>query len=383
VLKNSILLILGISVLMTTIFILKKYSHDMVKKSQGAASVILALSLITIGGAIYFYMTSAPYAIFKLQTWFMPLLIPVYIYGIKLHQSNKHFFLIKTICMVVLGLNLTTSTVYLLDQLKADQDKQFSNVRAVTNNHDIESLVANLKSNHVSRVSLFLTNGIESAWLADAMRTMTLNKITHNLQPLEDRELPAHPCQSVQADDVPLNMIVTPAQTFSRSDIVAPPVGAKMIYANAQYNMLDMRQVQSFMYLGRGVYPVEIFDVPGNNAFPKRFRWVEKGAELYIYSREDKIANLMIEVTPGFVVTKEPRRTIVVKTPYQQYHYSITQKTMLTIPNVKLHKGLSCLMIESPDEILPSARYAALLRAHVPLDPRVNNFAMSYVGMTS
>lgn len=371
---------LGLGALVTTIWILISFTFSEIAKSSKA--IIISLFTLTLSLAICFFFTSSGYGIFKLQTWFMPILITTYVYFLFKTDTTRLQLIIKASCGIILILNVFTGIEYLDDFFTPETQQRFINVHGVTRNRDINDLAIKLKSNDFSNVSLFLTNGMETAWLANSLRTTNLNKVIHNTQLLLEKEFkPSSPLGNHDFWPTSGVMIIT-NPNLTLSDITMPPDGMKIIYSNKSYMIIDPSQIKTFIYLGSGTYPVEYFPAP-DNTFPTKFRWAEKGVEVMIYSNQDKLANLLIEITPGYVDAQSKSRQIHVKTESGQHTFSIQSRTMLTIPNLKLHKGINYITLESPDKVTRMTRYGSLMRSTISLDPRLNNFAISYVGIKS
>ena len=280
-----------------------------------------------------------------------------------------------------MGLNVITGINYLSEFFVADNKQRFVNMRGITGNRDIDGVSEKIKSSGTSEVSIFLTNGLETAWVANSLRDMKFNKVTHNLQPLQEKEYSDSPCGKIPQDNWPPSglMIIT-NPNLARSDITALFEGGKVIYQNDSYMVIDPAQLQSLIYIGLGAYSVEHYKSE-NGLFPSKFRWVEKNVEVFLYSNKDKVKNLVVEVAPGYVETKDSVRHITIKTAANQYNFILKGKNTFIVPSLKLHKGLNCLVIGSPDEVTRRARYSALMRAGIPLDPRLNNFVVSYIGL--
>jgi hypothetical protein len=198
--RNYLLFVLGLGALATLFLSLKSYSYAK-DISKGAQSIVLALALILLCCAFYFFISMAPYGIFKIQSWFMPLLIPIFFYAFnkKVQIGNKQFHL-AILCGSLLALNVGASAVYMADFVVADKFKRYANVRGITGNKDVTGLAAELNGDQVKELSLLLNNGIEAAWVAHFMRDISVKTITHNAQPLADKDLPNEPCSDSQAD---------------------------------------------------------------------------------------------------------------------------------------------------------------------------------------
>jgi hypothetical protein len=376
--RNFLLISGGMWAFLTTLFVMRSFS---ISKEASIAARVIVISLFSIAfilGCYFFYSLSA-YGIFKLQSWFIPIIIPIFVYFIFKKESTKFHLLLKLSCSFILILNLAAAVIYLADFFGADVNKHFVNARGINGGHDLRELIQQLNDKK-SDVSLFLTNGLEVAWSADLMRHIKLDKVIHNTQPLIEKEFTESAC--AKKDDInwtPSQLLVFYNQNIiTKTDIVDPPKGTREVYKNDSYVIFDASQLQTLMFIGAGAYPVE-YSKGDSKVFPTKFRWVEKGIEIMIYSNKNKAANLALEVTPGFVQNKSDARNITINTLTHQYHFSINAKTTLTVPDIKLHKGLNCLTVESPDPVSRLARYGSFVRHSIPLDPRLNNFAISNI----
>lgn len=375
-----ILLVMGIGALLTTLAVVHRFviSKD---NSPGSKAVIGALFGMVIVGVFAFFYTLSGYGMFKFQTWFMPILTPIYIYYIVKINTTFGYKILKASCAFILMLNLLTSLVYFTDFLAFNKYKHFLSAREVTRSTQIDDLVVKLQEHNITNASLFLTNGLEVAWVSEHIKHIKLGTVAHNLQPLVEKDFTASCSKHDNVDWIPSRYLIFYNPDFQQhSDIVDSPVGGNVIYKNNNYILLDSTALKTFMYIGEGSYPVE-YTRKGDGSFPTKFRWVEKGLDVMIYSQEPKQVNLSLEITPGFVQSQTPSRKIIITTMKNQYEYLVDSKTKLTAKNIQLHKGLNCIEIQSPDNISPSPRNGAFFRSFIPLDPRRTNFAISNVSL--
>ncbi len=379
--KGRLLFSFGILILIGTAFILRSYASSKSVSRAAKAMTITVFAMIILFSS-YFFFKSAAYALYKVQTWFVPLLIPLYVYGLKQpFRINRWQTSLIVLSACVLALNLVTSSIYLADFFTQDTSKHFVNVHGVIGNKDREDLVAHLKSYRERPISLFLTNGVEEAWLVNALRNVSITKVIHNYQPLEEKDLTMNPCGEVDKNWQPTELLVLPNPASGRDDIVKPPVGGTILYQNDSYLILEPKNLKTLVYIGRGAYPLEFYKNPSHD-FPAKFRWTEKGIEIVIYSNEARDANLKVSVTPGYVTTNNPSRNIRVSMGSKQYHFSLRSTETLVVPHLKLQKGLSCLVIDSPDAVERIKRSDGIIRPQVSLDPRLTNFAISNISVS-
>jgi len=379
--KNVIFFVGGLTALWITFIALKQFAFSK-NDSKSAGAIIVSLFGIIFVLACYFFYTLSGYGLFKLQTWFMPMLTPLYIYFIIHLKSVKFKPFLMVGCSSILVLNLIASMIYFSDFLTSNTNKHFVSAYGVTGNKDLLDVAAELHSKGVDSVSLFLTNGLESAWILDFLRNIKIDKIAHNTQPLIEKEYSENSCAAYQDTHwIPSGLLIlNNPDAIHQSDIVDSPVGGTIVYKNASYVILDPKQLQTLVFIGDGSFPVEYMPKV-QNSFPSKFRWSEKGLQVMVYSYKDRLTNFAVEITPGFVDNSldHGRRHVIVKTSDNHYLFSIESKTVLKIANMRLHKGLNCIAIESPDSISRLPRYGAFIRSSIPLDPRVTNFAISNI----
>lgn len=376
-----LLSVFGMTALITTIFIIKNYAQSN-ENSKGARSIIIALCSIVLLLTTYFYFTLSAYGIYKLQTWFVPILMPIYIYFLSKPYASRSQTLLKCSCSAILLLNLIAGFIYVYDFFLPDNKQGFVNTHGVTGNKDLADIANKLKSLNHSTTHLSLTNGLETAWLADILRDANLNVVTHNKQPLQDMEFEVTTDFESQSKKWPLSgLLVLINPKSDMSDITALPEGGKVVYQNNTYTILDPTDLETYLYLGAGSYPIEHFHGVGST-FPTKFRWAEKGIEIFVYSSKPRMRNLMIELTPGYVDNKNQPRQFIVKTLTKEYKFAVQQTTTLNVA-VDLKQGLNRIIVESPDHVVRLPRNGAIIRRQIPLDPRLTSFAISKVELQS
>jgi hypothetical protein len=378
--RSSVILAAGIISLLMLLLILKSYVTNN-ENSKAARAIIASILVILLTLSTYFFVGMTGYGIYKLQTWFMPILITLFVYYISKTSNTLLHLLLKAGCLVFLFLSIATGVIYLNDFFVDAKDQHFINVHGVTGNKDFEDIVNHLQKMGSSPVSLYLNNGMEVAWFANLLRTTKIDSVTHNTQPLIEKDFEEGICENDKQPHWPTEgvIIVTDPKSVL-SDIVEPPQGNKPLYQNNSFDIYDPNQIESLIYFGQGSYPSEHYPSK-DHSFPEVFRWIEQGTAIYIYSKQDRSADLTVELTPGYVDNKQKPRLIVIKTNSGTYQYTLPGRTTITVPHQKIHKGLNCLTIESPDKVTQAPTYGALIRPLVSMDPRLDNFAISYVGI--
>ncbi|MDR3476685.1 MAG: hypothetical protein P4M14_01475 [Gammaproteobacteria bacterium] len=378
--RSGVILGAGIISMLITLLVLKSYLTNN-ENSKAARAIVTSLFGILLTLSIYFFINFTGYGIYKLQTWFMPILVTLYVYYISKVSNTVPHVLLKIGCLAFLFFTIATGVIYLEDFYAPAKDQHFINVHGVTGNKDFQDVVAHIQKANLSPISLYLNNGMEVAWFANLLRTTKMDAVTHNTQPLIEKDFHDGICQSHHTPNWPLSGAIIVTNSHSAfSDIVEPPRGGKALYQNESFEVYDPNQIETLIYFGEGSYPAEHFPNT-DHSFPEVFRWIEQGSAIYIYSNQDKSASLTVELTPGYVDNHQKPRIIVIKTDSGTYQYTLPGRTTLTLPNQKIHKGLNCFTIESPDKVTHAPTYGALLRPLVSMDPRLDNFAISYVGI--
>ncbi|MHB1220369.1 MAG: hypothetical protein ACYC0J_00010 [Gammaproteobacteria bacterium] len=378
IIQINFLLFSGLIGSITTLLVFASFLR-LKQYAQSSRVILVSLLLILIGLTGYFFFTLSGYGIFKLQTWFMPILLTVFIYyliDVKITLLNS---LLKIACVIIILMNLLSSYYYLRDYFVISNQQHFINAKNITGNKDILDLTDQIKKMQISQVSLMLNNGYDTAWFSDQLRSTNLTHVIHNAQTLNEKDLAKSPCGDENHEELTqLSPVVL--MNFKREDyneITPPPTGGNVLYENKEFILLDPAQLNTLAYIGTGSYPTEIL-AKKSSSFPSKFRWVEKGLEIYIYANKDKAVHFQVEVTPGYV-TSPSIRNITIQHAHEQSHFKVLNKTDLSLSNVKLHKGLNCLLISSPDPVSFLPRYYAKMRSNIPLDPRLTNFAVSNI----
>ncbi len=345
VLENTVFSILGLGTLITFSYALMIFAKDN-RNNISARTVVLMLAAITIISSFAFFMLSAPYGIFKMQVWFMPILMPIFVVALMKGTNKNSYSLLTICCGIVLLLNFATSSIYMRDSLIADARKKFVLAQGISGNKDIDDFANQLNSRHPGELSLFLSNGTLSAWLGNYIRNENLNLVTHNSQTLADKDFEVGYCIDLRSKAyTPKELWVLQNPKFIQSDITDFPVEAKVIYKNDTFELLDPKNIDTYIFMGSGVYPIEY----GKNAagLPVKIRPVEKNAEIVIYSNKERMVTLSIAASPGHSLTQNAVRDIAI-TGYDvpQRHYVIKSGTTITIDNVRLRNGFNYFTVD-------------------------------------
>ena len=375
---QTVILMIGFTSLIIFLFAFVHFIRSTLIE-RSSRSIVVALSFILLFVSFYLFLSFSPYGVFKIRSYFMPLLIPIFVFGIDKKLIIKNFTIsFGYLCSLVLLGNMFVSSIYLYDFLIQDNLKHNVNVRGITGNKDIDDLTHYLNNHQIKKVSLLLTNGIEAAWIGNKIRDIDVKNITHNFQPLADVEYQEEPPIPFQG------LLITKNPSSTDNEITDTFKSSGIVYQNNSYTIIDPKQLESVMYLGRGSYPLEFSH--GYPGLPNKFRWVEETVSLYIYHNKKRRGNLNIELAPGFVKTDNTVRHVIVSLHGKNYPFEFSNKTTLTIPNIKFSKGLTLVTIKCPDKVLDVHKYItpelAKNRKALPNDFRILNFAIGHVGIS-
>jgi hypothetical protein len=372
----AIFLLLGFLVFVAFCMSLLKLTGDKSIPPENKA-LLVALSAITMVCSAAFFLTGSGYSIFKIATWFVPLVLPVFLFTIvRSHRHRRHSRLLSLapVSALIIGANTISAATYIMVFLQPDTTRVV-NARNVNGFPGVSELVAALNVRvGQNPVFLDLKNGIKNAWIAkvlpDDWKTLAL---THNRQPLDDLLLPGRSCSAMTT--VPSNAIVVVDNLANEiiaknSDHYAP------FFSNRFYTAFQWSEVQSYTFLGRGSYPVE--QSPGF-AGGEPFRWVEHRVELYHFSRSMGEVDLSMLVMPGFVNAPE-QRTVTLSSDQGKWKTEFSAaKPSIMFSNVPVQAGMNCFTIEATDEVSPQLRFGAMFRNQTQMDFRFLNFAIAAV----
>ncbi len=378
--RNWALLAIGALIVTTFLWSLVRIIQSSLM-SIGAKSVIGSISIITLSCAIAFFATQAGYAIFKIGSWFIPLLIPVFLASIYVSntQMRLHHIPFVGFSILILLANVATAANYIVSFLPIS-DSKFGNVRSLNGMMGVSELKSQLVSFSDRPHILDLKHGIRNAWIANEFRDRTVTALTHNVQPLKDRQLPVVPCSATPT--IPQSAILISTQDRqARVDIFATRQIAEPFFQNEHYIAYPASQITRYAAVGRGSYPLETLTASQAKAsgFPVTFRWIERGVEIYIYSRLTERIDIELDAVPGFVNGPSPRR-LSLQTPIDQQVVHFDKKnTRIRFRAINIEPGMNCFYIESDDDVKRVNRYGALIRAQVSIDSRLLNFALSNI----
>jgi len=273
--------------------------------------------------------------------------MPVFVFGLMQGSgANKNSYPFITICSsIVLLLNFATSCIYMRDALVSDTTKKFAFALGISGNKDIDDFAKQLNSRHAGELSLFLSNGTLSAWLGNYIRNENLNLVTHNLQTFADQNFENGYCIDLRNKEyTPKELWVMLNPKSMQSDITDFPTEAKVIYKNATFELVDPKNINTYIFLGSGTN----FEYGKNTAGQLvKLRTVFKSTEVIIYSNKKRIVTLSMATYPGHSLTETTVRDIAI-TGYDisERHYVIKSGTILTIHHVRLRKGFNYFTVD-------------------------------------
>lgn len=327
--------------------------------------LILVLSGIVISSSILFYIIKSPYPLFKTFAWFIPILLPLFLYGIS--KSYKRF-LLSSISIVILGLNLLTSVTYLGPFFLKKENPYLSTY--LISKDELIQLNKYLKNLEPTELSINMTDGIHSSWFANFFREFKIHSLTHNRQPLFDKEL------DNSFYELSGEYLITQKNNF---DIFDRNIYSnnKPLFETENYELYRISDIDILTFIGTGTYqPTTIY----NDKIPNTFRWVEKGLELLVYSNKERMIELKFDVQDGYVKSANSR-TINVNTNNIINTFALNGQIKIELSQIVLKKGINKIIIKSDDEVYPMDRYNALFRKDINLDTRLLNFRISNISI--
>jgi hypothetical protein len=361
----SIFLFIGVTTVLTITLVLKNFY-----KQVGVASFVIIFSLysVVVMSTLMFFAISSPYPMFKISTWFVPLILPLLIIGLIEYKNNLILAILSTLIIL---LNFVTSFVYLYPLVNSKSDPN-TNIQSL-NYEEIDELREYLNNIKSKKILISMNNGIYTAWVANNFREFNVNALTHNFQPLDEKNLNESSVYSLKGEYLLIN------KDAGLDIIKKPVVSKKSAYLTDNYLLYKVSQIELMTFIGSGSYPVShlsLQDASSNNISPT-FRWVEEGVELVIYSNQEQDANLSFVIKPGFVKASSPYRKIKIVMKEQSLEYNIVDKKVLRINHIHLSKGMNKIIIKSDDAVQPIQRNNSLFRENINFDSRLLNFAIS------
>lgn len=335
--------------------------------------IVFNLSAIVIFSSFLFFMIQSPYPLFKTSVWFIPILLPLFLYGILHFYSKKTIFIISS---VVLLLNILTSSTYLIPFVK-NNENPFLSTYPVDKN-EILDLRKYLIEHNINSLALNLTDGIHAAWLSNFLRNFEIYNITHNLQPLADKDLLIN-----KRYELSNKYLITMNHDY---DIFKKNIYSdyKPLMETLTYSLYKASDIKIMLFIGSGSYqPTKLSQkIASNSGLPKTFRWVEKGFELLVYSDEPRTVDLSFDVRQGYVDSNVEERSIRLDFNNKKDNFVFKTKTKIEKKNILLDKGMNKIIIESKDPVTPLDRVSGLFRKNITVDSRLLNFMISDISVT-
>jgi len=375
--KSWILLGIGITCLSAFLSLLRLFVTEC-KKHPAKVAVGMSLVVITFALALVFFITQSSYGVFKLGCWFIPILLTLTVASLAASSLQSGLARVVAYFSAVLLLvgNILTAINYVYPFSQWMQLERYENslgVNGMIGVGDLKTWV----NKYPNRPLVFdMSDGIKMAWLANEFRNRDVSALSHGWQPLADVVVPGQPCSTLSYPALPQNGFVVAGS--GSDDILSLTPKVPPSYSSHEFRVFDVYAIDHLAFLGRGTYPAYTLATgdPALAHFPKTFRWIEKGFELYTYSRVGGKVSLRFTAAPGYV-SGPPARTLEVNLPDgRRDRFTMKDLSVFEIAPFSVGPGLSCIYISSPDSIVQSARYGALIRNNIPNDSRVLNFAV-------
>jgi hypothetical protein len=375
---NGILLSIGITILICITWATTKFIKFSSKKNETTA-IVIALVITAIGCGVAFFITKSGYAIFKIGNWLIPLIMPLFIGAIflpRLSSSRMMNNSFSALCTLIVFMNMVAAASYLYVYFPGTNYNAFENAKGINGSREVSILAKQFHSNNTEKFILDMSDGIKNAWAANEFRFAKLTPLTHNLQPLADRLPPAIPCEHAPAFSE--DMLLINERSNIAIDVTHDFKAAAPIASTEHYAVYNTAEIETYTFIGQGAYPTEhISDkISEATGFPKSFRWVEKGVEIFVYSHQPKLVNITIKVLPGYVDGPKDRKLSI---SYEKKNITSSfskEHSDIHLSDVNLNSGLNCFYLESEDKVSWPKRAQALIRPDIPLDFRLLNFAL-------
>lgn len=344
------------------------------KKTLNTLSYLLIfnLSSIVILSSFLFFLIKSPYPLFKISVWFIPILLPLFLYGILKMYSKRTVFLIS---IIVLILNILTSLNYLTPFLQKNENSYLSTY--TVNKKEISYLKDYLNEYKINNFTLNITDGIHAAWLSNFLRDFKINNLSHNLQPLADKELLIN--KKYELSDEYLISMNNNYDVFQKNIYSSE----KPLLETQNYSLYKVSNIDIILFIGSGTYqPTQLSqEIVSKTGLPKTFRWVEKGFELLIYSNKPCLVDLSFDIRSGYVNTDVRERTLSLNYDNKKDYFTYKEKTKIEKRDILLSKGINKIVIESSDLVRPVERVNSLFRKNITVDSRLLNFMISDISL--
>ncbi|WP_017454311.1 hypothetical protein [Herbaspirillum rubrisubalbicans] len=347
-----------------------------------------ALCVISLSCGLVFFISGSGYAIFKIGSWF----IPICLIGAAAALSLQRQFhcvkrtILMLACFILLGANLVAAFNYSFAFLPLRKVFGYRENAKMVDMNGVQAFKSWLATQPAKHVYLDFLDGIKAAWFANEMRDMPVSVLaySHNLQPLMDRLVLPPACPIDKSGDFDQAILVTEHSPGDGQDIiVSMQPTPRVAFSAGNYHAFDMRQVALYATLGRGTYPsYRLSDNEArNNKLPRTLRWVEKGFELYIFSRRPGYVDIAMEAAPGFMNGPESRTLTLNGNAIRKQEVFSKAQQHVRYDRIPVNAGMNCLYFESTDDVRNITRYGALFRESVMAESRFLNFAIGQLAI--
>ncbi len=385
-------------------------SVDWARRTVDKRPVVYVFAAATIYGIVwwtYSFRRQYGYAVFKMATWVQFLL--VIMYGIGLYRSwigarrirrglRRLIAVAGCFCLtvIVVGGNLLTTVLYGFQALGGEPTGlgYIVNNFQMSGNYDyfeLESALARIVKPTES-VGLVFGDSIQNNWVSYYLKDFRLSMLSHHLFPGDDENLPDvitrrtidyfgnHGTDRNEwfhgaSDDY----ILTVNPEHLNSDILQQRL-PKPVWRDRTFQLLRAADIPDFIFTGRGFYRLEIYNSPLPYWWPKRFRWVAEGGEIYLLHRSQQTApyRLSFAALVGYGIPSARRRleiwlnSRIVDDVEINGNARVITRPFFPVPGVNL------LVVRAKERVRPVPRPFGLWNRNVP-EYRALNFGMSYI----
>ncbi|QJP99148.1 hypothetical protein C798_02540 [Herbaspirillum rubrisubalbicans Os34] len=347
-----------------------------------------ALCLISLSCALAFFISGSGYAIFKIGSWFIPICLIGTAAALSLQRQlpGVNRAILVSACFILLGANLVAAFNYSFAFLPLRKVFGYRENAKMVEMSDVHTLKNWLATQPVRQVELDFVDVIKAAWFANELRDMPFQVVayTHNFQPLADKVVVPPACRVGKSQDFDQSILVSEHFPGDGQDIiVSMQPTPRVAFSAGNYHAFDMRQVALYATLGRGTYPsYRLSDNEArNNKLPRTLRWVEKGFELYIFSRRPGYVDIAMEAAPGFMNGPESRTLTLNGNAIRKQEVFSKAQQHVRYDRIPVNAGMNCLYFESTDDVRNITRYGALFRESVMAESRFLNFAIGQLAI--
>lgn len=349
---------------------------------RNGKAILGAMVLISLGCGIAFFVSGSGYAIFKIGSWFIPICLIAVVAALHARAEfsgiKRAGLLLTATCLLLL--NMVTAFNYAYAFLPLRKLFGYRDSAKIVEMADVRQLKGWLQAQPEKRIELDFLDGIKAAWFANELRdrSQQVDAYSHNLQPLADRQVKPPVCPVDFSRSYEQTLLVTDHLGGDSQDIISMQPAPTPAAAAGRYHVIDMSRTDFYVSLGRGTYPSYTLsdNEARSNALPRTLRWVEKGFELYVYTRRSGYVDISLDAAPGFVVGDETRTLELSGQGVQRGGVFSKKDQRVRYDRIPVKTGMNCLYIESSDHVQNINRYGALFRSAVTLDSRFLNYAI-------